>query len=481
MDEQQRAFVETFRHFLAGIPPERATDRVTVLGELVEQHLGAEVNQLPVVSETVPDHRLVDADTALTGLAAADPEARLVGVTGRQMSSLESVTEVLSNAHFSFEPGPVDYREVPTGPTERRQVVALGLRLFRFEGAPVVVLQLAARPQYGQDEARLDVLAADPAVPGRLLAEVRRLMQERSILRGQVISFTHTGNDGRPTTTFLERPEVSEEDVVLPDGVLAEVVQHVVGIGTHRETLLAAGRHLKRGVLLYGPPGTGKTLTIRHLLKRAEGMTVVLLNGPAIAAIGAATDLARSLQPALVVLEDVDLIAHDRYSHGPQPLLFTLLDALDGLDGDADVAFVMTTNRVDLLERALAERPGRVDLAVPVELPDAAARRRLFRLYAVGLPLSGEVLDSAADQAEGMTASFAKELMRRVVLTALARGSEVEDVDLTTALERLLSSRETLTRALLGAGGHRGEDDPDGGDDEASEAGWVPGAEWSQS
>lgn len=74
------------------------------------------------------------------------------------------------------------------------------------------------------------------------------------------------------------------------------------------------------------------------------------------------------------MLADVDLIAQDRDSYGPQPLLFALLDPLDGLDSDADVAFVMTTNRVELLESALAECPGGVDLTVPVDLLGAERR-----------------------------------------------------------------------------------------------------------
>ncbi|SDE11890.1 AAA family ATPase [Auraticoccus monumenti] len=348
-----------------------------------------------------------------------------------------------------------------TGPSTQRQVVALGLHLFTFEGSPVVVLQAAARSRYGQDEPRLDVVATDPAAAGRLLGEIRRLMREKSVLRGQVISFAEQSHSGPPSgTTFVQRPTVLASDVVLPDGVLDRVVDHVIGIGEHREALRAAGRHLKRGILLYGPPGTGKTHTVRHLISRTEGTTVVLLTGPAISLISEATELARALQPAMVVLEDVDLIAQDRYEHGPQPLLFALLDALDGLDGDADVAFVMTTNPVELLERALAERPGRVDLAVPVDLPDDEARARLFTLYAEGLPLGAEALHAAAERAQGMTASFAKELMRRVVLRAVERGGEPGDGDLEVALEQLLSSSEELTRALLGAGTRTSEEYP---------------------
>ena len=49
---------------------------------------------------------------------------------------------------------------------------------------------------------------------------------------------------------------------------------------------------------------------------------------------------------------------------GRHPLPFQLLNEMDGLAEDADVVFVLTTNRADLLEPALAARPGRVDQAV---------------------------------------------------------------------------------------------------------------------
>ena len=66
---------------------------------------------------------------------------------------------------------------------------------------------------------------------------------------------------------------------------------------------------------------------------------------------------------------------------GQHPLLFQLLNEMDGLAEDADVVFVLTTNRADLLEPALAARPGRVDQAVELGLPDATARRALLELY----------------------------------------------------------------------------------------------------
>ena len=75
---------------------------------------------------------------------------------------------------------------------------------------------------------------------------------------------------------------------------------------------MQAGQHLKRGLLLYGPPGTGKTHTTRYLVGQMDGYTRLLLTGRALHAIGAVSELARDLQPAVLVLEDVDLVAEDR-------------------------------------------------------------------------------------------------------------------------------------------------------------------------
>ena len=64
---------------------------------------------------------------------------------------------------------------------------------------------------------------------------------------------------------------------MLADGVLERVERHTVGFAAHRDRLLAAGRHLRRGLLLHGQPGTGKTLTAMYLAGRMGERTVVLL------------------------------------------------------------------------------------------------------------------------------------------------------------------------------------------------------------
>jgi cell division protease FtsH len=130
------------------------------------------------------------------------------------------------------------------------------------------------------------------------------------------------------------------------------------------------------------------------------------------------------------------------------------MDQMSGHAEDADVAFVLTTNRPSSLEAALAARPGRVDLAVEIPLPDAPARRRLLDIYGRGLDLALTDVDVIVQRTEGVTASFVKELLRTATLVALEAGRRtVTDADVAGALDELLSDTAALTRTLLGAGG----------------------------
>lgn len=436
--------------------PDDRQAAITPLGLRVQAHLGADPSTLPLVRESIAPHRLVDVDLVLEELADQHPDAALIGIGGGQERNHEDFAGLVRHRFTSFtDAGPIEYETSATGPATTRQSVVSGVRLLRFAGNPLAVLQRGASPQFGRQAASLEVLATQPQTSAAFVEHVRNRMNELSVVRGNVVTFaTSEYGNGAGAMTFLERPNVPANDVVLPEGTLGRIRDHVVGIGEQAATLRRMGQHVKRGVLLYGPPGTGKTLTVRHLLHETPHTTAVLLQGMTLGLVGEAVRLARAMTPSLVVLEDVDLVASDRMMFsGPQPLQFEILDALDGLDGDADVAFVLTTNRAEILEPALAARPGRVDLAVDVPLPDAPARRALFAMYSAGLPLSQDAVDAAADRAEGVTASFAKELIRRSALRAALDGRSVTDADLATALDEMLAASEGIHRALFGGNG----------------------------
>lgn len=474
MEADLSKFIDAFTRLTQLAEQNRPAQAGRSLADELKKHLGTSPSALPLIVESFGAHRLADANIVLDALVATDKNAALIGVSGQQRHHMD-FSDLLDVNGERGTIGEPEYTSLAIGPGEQRRFLGAGIHLFKFQETAIAVYLRQANPEYGRSEARLEILSPDSQVSDGFLTEFREGMRNSSVFRGHVISFkTSDYAESTGGVTFHHRESMTAEELILPEGIRARIEEQVLGVGTHREVLAAHGAHLKRGVLLYGPPGTGKTHTVRYLSAAATDHTIILLNGNTLPLVSHASAMARALQPAIVVLEDCDLIAEDRsFGHGPQPLLFEVLDAMDGLEPDADVTFLLTTNRVDSLERALVQRPGRIDLAMEIPRPDINGRKALINLYGAKLNLDPKTVASVAELIDGTTASFTRELVRRAILTAAVAGETPQDSHLITAAEELMDDAATLTRSFLG-GTENPEFDEDFGDDEGGTSfGWI--------
>lgn len=463
MDPEATEFAHSFQRFMEAMSSVASNGAVSPVRSLLDDHLGIDSSTIPVVSDAVPAYDHANVQVALNRFLEVDARThRLVGLTGSQRH-FAAFSDLLETAHMmGVRVGAPDLVTLPTGPTTSLACVQFGLFLIDDRGKRLAILMRGASERGDQPGVNLEILTPSEGHAAAVLEELHGLMQAHNVFRGQVIVFGETamGHRGVGMLTFFPRPQMSDNQIVLPDQVLASIERHVLGVAGSRDRLRRSGQHVKRGLLLHGPPGTGKTHTVRYLLARTHDHTVIVLTGGGLQWIRAAVGLARLLQPSLVVCEDVDLVAQER---GPMPgysnpVLFDMLNSIDGIEEDADVAFVLTTNRADLLEPALAARPGRVDLAMEIPLPDSAGRHRLIDLYGSGLELRLDDPDRVVDRTAGVTASFIKELLRKAALIAAESepGDDrirVTDAHVTQALDELLDEESALTRVLLGGRG----------------------------
>ena len=430
----------------------------------LREHLGGEPVEWPIVSRAVAAWDRPNFQVAIDAWCDGR-ETEVVGLPVMQgyragLAELARGSEWLDAAEL----GAVEHVTVALGEQESITCVQSGLWLVSDAGDPAVVMLKSEDRGMGESLA-LEVMAPDRAAAERVVAALWALMRERNVYRGRVLELRsrHFHDDEGAPLTVRSLPQVPRERIVLPDGVLERIERQAFGIADHAERLRASGRHLRRGLLLYGPPGTGKTLTAMYLMAQMRGRTGVLLTGQSLGTVGASIDLATALQPSIVILEDVDLVAMDRSHEPTNAILFELLNGMDGLDQDHDVLFVLTTNRADLLEPALAARPGRIDQAVELPLPDAHGRRRLLALYGEGLDLAQADAAAIVDELEGVSPAFIRELLRRAALLAAEDSTghlAVDGTHLRRALDELVVGANQLTQRLLGARMPTSETDP---------------------
>jgi ATPase family associated with various cellular activities (AAA) len=427
----------------------------------LRDHLGCDPAELPVVSKGIPLWERANLQVALDAYLEADGRSHeYIGLSaqrGWHMGLAELAQRPQRHGRgwiavgFSPEAGPQEHVTVQVG--ERTIVcVAAGLFLIRDAEGPLIVAVRSGEEHGPEPDLLVEAMAESREPAEAFLAELVRLMAVHNVYRGRVLEVGGTQWGG---TSFevRELPKVTREGIVLPEGILERVERHTLKFGEEADRLRQAGRHVKRGLLLHGAPGTGKTLTAMYLANRMPDRTVLILTGAGLGALGPACEMARALAPSMVVMEDVDLVALERDEYASSGLLFELLNEMDGMQQDLDVVFLLTTNRADRLEPALASRPGRVDMAVELPLPDADGRRQLIALYSQGLDLRATNLPDVIERSAGASPAFIRELLRRAALLAVdsANGDlVVGDRELAGALEELTSGAGPLTGTLLG-------------------------------
>lgn len=351
------------------------------------------------------------------------------------------------------------YEEYDIGEDEPLRCLKDGVWLLRSGDCHLLALLDAFSNCYA---VRIE-LAAPRTEQGAIGAErffkaVEDSIKRSRCYRGKILSMKIEDNYSgtAPGLTVNRIKPLKRDQVILPQKTLDLLDRNVINFVRRREQLSKLGMATKKGLLFYGPPGVGKTHTVHYLATNLPEHTTLLITGEQIGKLGEYMTLARLFAPAIVVVEDVDLIARHREELRGAPeevMLNKLLNEMDGINPDAPILFILTTNRAGALEEALASRPGRIDQAIEFPLPTLEGRAKLVSLYSHGVTVSEAVVNTIVEQTENVSASFIKELMRRCVQFALDRSETAETIeiaDFNSAMEELLVTGGTLNKKLLG-------------------------------
>jgi proteasome-associated ATPase len=202
-----------------------------------------------------------------------------------------------------------------------------------------------------------------------------------------------------------------------------------------------------KGVLLYGPPGCGKTLIAKavanSLAKKVAARTAELgaeregksfflnIKGPELLnkyvgeterhirlVFQRAREKASEGMPVIVFFDEMDSIFRTRGSGVSSDVENTivpqLLSEIDGVEGLENVIVIGASNREDMIDPAIL-RPGRLDVKIKIERPDAEAARDIFSKYILtGLPLHPDDLAEHGDSAGATVEAMIQRVVERM-------------------------------------------------------------------
>jgi hypothetical protein len=428
----------------------------------LKHHFGSvPVEEIATTARTFPLASRVDVQLAIDQFFAGQSAPTLFGIHSAIGHETPTLAHLFTGGPFPMDIGPLQHDDVDVGEPLPVRCLKNGLWLAHHSGIPFAVL-LSPAMQYGMVGGVHIELAVPKGEPGMQFSEdfFRQLelrVNTGGTYRGRVISLEsqreYSGRGG-PVKVHRLRA-VQREEVILPEKTLSLLDRNIGSFIKARNHIKSLGLSGKKGLLFYGPPGTGKTLTIHYLASQLPQHTTLLITAEQVGLLDEYFRLARFLQPSLVVVEDVDLIARAREEMGgvcEEVLLNKLLNEMDGLREDADVVFILTTNRPDQLEPALAARPGRIDQAIEFPLPDEQGRSKLVSLYARGLQLSERLTELIVRRTKGASPAFIKELMRRTAQFQfeIGDGGEVKQSAVDGAIEEMVFSSGALNLKLLG-------------------------------
>jgi len=227
------------------------------------------------------------------------------------------------------------------------------------------------------------------------------------------------------------KQDVGFADVAGVDEARAELTETIEFL-RNPERFSRLGGRVPRGILLYGPPGTGKTLLARAAAKEA-GVAFLAASGSSFqekfAGLGAARvrhlfAKGRKLSPCIIFIDEVDALGRQRGRGGDSAsadqdqTLNQLLVEMDGFDQSSAVVVIASTNRPDILDKALT-RPGRFDREIAVNLADVTGREAILRVHSRNLTLEdGLDLQWIARGTPGFSGAELANLMNEAAIAA---------------------------------------------------------------
>ncbi len=251
--------------------------------------------------------------------------------------------------------------------------------------------------------------------------------------------------------------KLSLDDIVLEQSVFEKIKREIFNFFNLRAMYEKAGLPFKRGIALYGPTGTGKTMIAKILACQMKETVIWVKAGDIenVDDINRIFRMARIGAPSVIIFEDIDFYAAARETpHGHKIGVATLMANLDGLEENQGILVVVTTNRIEVIEKAIIDRPGRIDIKIYMGELGKACIIKLLQKKLHNFKLDFESFDELIPSTTVMSGSKVIEFSTEILHQALRKDANTDLVitrdDVLKALKEIQRRENIESRNSMG-------------------------------
>lgn len=281
--------------------------------------------------------------------------------------------------------------------------------------------------RYGSVEEVLEVLSADHSKAGGLWdAELTEKFLEKY---GDVpLIETVIGAESSVEADEVPKSGNGFADVAGLENVKTILSDEVMYVLKNPEKARQYRLKAPNGMLFYGPPGCGKTYVaekfaqeskLNFVMVKASDLGSIYIHGTQ-GKIRELFDKAEEKAPTVLCFDELDGMVPDRSrltSEGVSGEVNEFLSQLNNCS-DRGIFVIGTTNRPNMIDPAIL-RSGRMDHLIYIPMPDAEARKELFRIHLSGRPQAEDIdLEALAGLTEGYVASDIELIVNKTALAA---------------------------------------------------------------
>lgn len=375
-----------------------------------------------------PDVQLV------TALRKKHPELTVTSVPATNVDLLQFAAAGYAQAELEEDTEPVIRWTGFVGPGHRggsgrlADVVFYGRYSYTWNNEHFIVysviIGLSSMQYILKEPQGSETTSSHSSVVDRLLATVGAWL-----IKEEPAIYIYDSGWMRSTKLWEEVKKAKWEDVILDPKMKKALTEVANKFFDNEDVYREYGVPWKRGLIFHGPVGNGKTISLKALMhtvqeRKKPVVTLYVKSAPFPWNIRQVFQMARSMTPCMLVLEDIDTIVTKQ----TRSYFFNEVDGLENNDG---ILMIATTNHLDELDPGLSKRPSRFDRKYLFPLPNKDERSQYAQYWRHKLKnkKSIDFPSKLCDAVAGITDDFSFAYLKEAFVATLLELARAHDGD----------------------------------------------------